>query len=68
MVDQILMKFYVWKDIVSQSCCIKSRTDLVTSEGEGELGGGNLTRTNPLSLGKFGGGVNFEKLEKIRYF
>ena len=34
MVDQILMKFDVWKDIVSQSSYFKSRLDLVT------LGGG----------------------------
>ena len=39
MVDQILMKFDVWKDIVSQSCYFKSRPDLVTL---GEFGGGNL--------------------------
>ena len=34
--DQILLKFDVWKDIVSQSSCLKSRPDLVTW---GELGG-----------------------------
>ena len=38
---QILMKFDVWKDIVSQSSYFKSRPDLVTLGG-GELGGGNL--------------------------
>ena len=35
MVDQILMKFDVWKDIVSQSSCFKSRPDLVTLRGVG---------------------------------
>ena len=40
MVDQILMKCDVWKDIVSQSCYCKSRPDLVIL-GE-ELGVGNL--------------------------
>ena len=39
-VDQILMKFDVWKDIMSQSCYFKSRPDLVTWGGG--LGGGNL--------------------------
>ena len=28
----------------------------------------DITRTDPLSLGELGGGVNSEKLEKIRYF
>ena len=36
--DGILMKFYVWKDIVSKSCYFKSRPDLVTlGELEGDL-------------------------------
>ena len=39
MAYQILMKFDVWKDIVSQSSYFKSRLDLATL---GELGGGNL--------------------------
>ena len=40
MVDQILMKFDVWKDIVSQSSYVKSRPDLATLEGK--FGRGNL--------------------------
>ena len=37
--DQILMKFDVWKDIVSQSSYFKSRLDPVTL---GRVGVGNL--------------------------
>ena len=33
MVDQILMQFDVWKDIVSESCHFKFRPDLVTLGG-----------------------------------
>ena len=40
MVDQILKRFDVWKDIVSQSCYFKSRLDLVTLGMD--LGVGNL--------------------------
>ena len=28
----------------------------------------DITGTDPLSLGELGGGVNSEKLEKMRYF
>ena len=35
MVDQILTKFDLWKDIVSQSCYFKSKPDLVTLKGTG---------------------------------
>ena len=37
--DRILMKFDVWKDIVSQSSYFRSRPVLVTLGG---VGGGNL--------------------------
>ena len=40
MCDQILMKFDVWKDIVSQSSYFKSQRDQVTLERG--AGGGNL--------------------------
>ena len=39
MVDQILMKFEVWKDIMSQSYYFKYPPDLVTLEGVGDARG-----------------------------
>jgi len=44
--DGILMKFYILKDIVSQSSHFKSRPDLVTFRG---VGGGNLKSWKTLS-------------------
>ena len=92
--DRILIKFKVWKGIMSQSSYFKSRLDPVTLEGieRGDLkswktlrveGSGwnlvgklstnpryviDITGTDLLSWGSWGGGVNSEKLEKWGIF